>query len=592
MGNVRGLLASAMAVAFLSFFPDCGQSQPLFEEVGSQWGFTDVENCGILFWYDCDDDGDMDVMRSQRFFEDTYLYRNEGNLFTRLSDIGLPVGRDIGGFIPMDFDRDGDVDMFFPGYHTYSMALVFENGVFVDRTSELGLSGLTASRDMKWMDFDRDGWMDLLYGDAWSGYSLFRNENGTFFRNVTAETQLPDLPDFHRTCEADVDLDGDMDLFVTLLYGEEHFFLNRGNGVFVDESVSSGLSAVEAQGGCAWVDFNHDKYPDLLTQGPGRHTIWLNNRDNTFTEMTVHGTETDFYEGDYPYAADYALADFDMDGDYDFYACRPGGCGIGRAPNQMFIQTAQNGSDIWFEDVAPALGMDFMEDGGVSVADFDRDGDLDLSVTLQDHRVHLFRNNTNGENLLEVQVLGPTGEQDRWLTRVEIYPHGSQTALAVSELNTSNVNRNGFKNYFTLDENGHYDLRIYFPCGVTMTPEEYPYLCDVVPSQIGHRLTVYMGSPTAAKNPAAAIMEFGITAAYPNPFNATTTISYSLSSTGYVTLSVHNVLGQKVADLVEGALAAGVHHVAWNAADQASGIYFVRLEAGSRIATQKIVLLK
>ncbi|MDD5087734.1 MAG: FG-GAP-like repeat-containing protein [bacterium] len=592
MRNVRWIWAGAMAVAFLFSLPAMSLAQPLFEEIGSQWGFTESENCGMLFWYDSDGDGDMDVMRSQRFFEDTYLYRNDGNQFARVEDIGLPVERDIGGFIPMDFDRDGDVDMFFPGYHTMSLALVFENGVFVDRTSELGLSGLTASRDMKWVDFNRDGWMDLLYGDASQGYSLFRNETGTFFSNVTDETQLPDLPDFHRTCEADVDLDGDMDLFVTLLYDEEHFFLNQGNGVFTDESASSGLDGAHAQGGCVWVDFNRDKYPDLLTQGIGHHAIWLNNRDNTFSEMTVHGTETDFEESDYPYAADYAVADFDMDGDYDFYACRPGGCGDGRAANQMFIQTAQNGMDIWFEDVAPALGMDFMEDGGVSVADFDHDGDLDLSVTLQHQRVHLFRNNTNSPNMLEVQVLGPSGEQDRWLTRVEVYPHGSQTALAVSELNTSNVGRNGFKNYFALDENGHYDVRIYFPCGVTMTPEDYPYLSDIVPSQISHLLTVYMSYPTAADEHSASASEFRLDGAYPNPFNAATTISFSLSTAGHATLSIHNVLGQKVADLVSGPTAAGAHRVAWNAGDQASGIYFVRLAAGQNIAAQKIILLK
>jgi hypothetical protein len=79
---------------------------------------------------------------------------------------------------------------------------------------------------------------------------------------------------------------------------------------------------------------------------------------------------------------------------------------------------------------------------------------------------------------------------------------------------------------------------------------------------------------------------------YPNPFNAQTTICYSLSQAGPVTLSIYNIMGQKVATLVDGVQQAGEHQVVWDAADVSSGVYFGRLESGINNNTMRLVLLK
>ncbi len=79
---------------------------------------------------------------------------------------------------------------------------------------------------------------------------------------------------------------------------------------------------------------------------------------------------------------------------------------------------------------------------------------------------------------------------------------------------------------------------------------------------------------------------------YPNPFNPTTSIRFDLPETANVTLSVYNVMGQKVATLINGKVNAGVHQVEWNAADLPSGMYIYRLEAGATIISHKMMLLK
>ncbi|MCK5125453.1 MAG: T9SS type A sorting domain-containing protein [candidate division Zixibacteria bacterium] len=84
---------------------------------------------------------------------------------------------------------------------------------------------------------------------------------------------------------------------------------------------------------------------------------------------------------------------------------------------------------------------------------------------------------------------------------------------------------------------------------------------------------------------------------FPNPFNPTTTISYSLPEAGDVEISVFNVLGQKVRVLVEGHQEAGEHEVMWDSKDTngeqvASGVYFYRSQVNDFSETRKMVLLK
>jgi len=84
---------------------------------------------------------------------------------------------------------------------------------------------------------------------------------------------------------------------------------------------------------------------------------------------------------------------------------------------------------------------------------------------------------------------------------------------------------------------------------------------------------------------------------HPNPFNPTTTISFSLTQAGPVKLTVFNILGQQVTTIIDGNLEAGQHSVVWDGTDThgttvASGIYFYRLNAGAFCDSKKMVLLK
>jgi hypothetical protein len=85
---------------------------------------------------------------------------------------------------------------------------------------------------------------------------------------------------------------------------------------------------------------------------------------------------------------------------------------------------------------------------------------------------------------------------------------------------------------------------------------------------------------------------FELSQNYPNPFNPTTTIKFQIPNSQFVTLEMYNLLGQKVAVLVNENLNAGLHTTEWNAADLASGVYLYRLQAGNYIETKKLILLR
>lgn len=72
---------------------------------------------------------------------------------------------------------------------------------------------------------------------------------------------------------------------------------------------------------------------------------------------------------------------------------------------------------------------------------------------------------------------------------------------------------------------------------------------------------------------------YSLHAAYPNPFNPSTEIKFDLPEDGFVSLNVFDVLGRKIAELVNRNYAAGYHSTTWSANDVASGVYFARFTA-------------
>ncbi len=104
-----------------------------------------------------------------------------------------------------------------------------------------------------------------------------------------------------------------------------------------------------------------------------------------------------------------------------------------------------------------------------------------------------------------------------------------------------------------------------------------------------------VASPQAqarAAEEAGVPKEIALGSNYPNPFNPRTVIPYAMAERSLVRIAVYDVLGREVAVLVDEAVSAGRYKVAWDASRLPTGVYVVRLRAGSVVKTQRVTLMK
>jgi enediyne biosynthesis protein E4 len=266
------------------------------------------------------------------------------------------------------------------------------------------------------VDYDNDGWLDifLLSGTHLSHdpedatNRLFRNNRDGTFADVTKQAGLFKTGWACGVCVGDYDNDGFDDLFVTY-WGQNILYRNNGDGTFTDVTRRSGLadSASRWGTGCTFLDYNRDDHLDLFVAnylpfdldtapkpgqtencrwmgmpvncGPhgfpyGRHSLYRNNGDRTFTDVSV---PSGIAAPKNSYGLTAIAADFDDDGWPDIYvACDS-------TPSLLFL----NNHDGTFREEGEIRGVAYSEDGqeqagmGIAVGDYDRDGRLDILKT-------------------------------------------------------------------------------------------------------------------------------------------------------------------------------------------------------------------
>ncbi|ACF12813.1 5'-Nucleotidase domain protein [Chloroherpeton thalassium ATCC 35110] len=124
-----------------------------------------------------------------------------------------------------------------------------------------------------------------------------------------------------------------------------------------------------------------------------------------------------------------------------------------------------------------------------------------------------------------------------------------------------------------------------------VSADMYPVVTDDV-AESKRRIIYKTGTSAVAGETEKTPATYALEQNYPNPFNPTTTINYTLASSGFVTLKVYDILGREVATLVNEQMKAGQHIATFNAARFASGVYFYRLKAGEFVKVKKMMLLK
>ncbi len=196
------------------------------------------------------------------------------------------------------------------------------------------------------------------------------------------------------------------------------------------------------------------------------------------------------------------------------------------------------------------------------------------------------------------QMAPAMGEVVEWL-RVRIIGDIEQLNFVMTDGTTLWAYREGIALFYHFNTEGI----VHSAVASKHPPEEQGPWTEMVDGQL---ITLRQGIPPILQNvedyfthtqageaPAPAVN----LAAWPNPFNPSTTLSWTLPERAYCRVSIHDVKGREVAELAEGVMAAGDYERGWAARDErggplSSGVYILRLRAGRFSASEKLVLLQ
>ncbi|MBL0132514.1 MAG: VCBS repeat-containing protein [Chitinophagaceae bacterium] len=246
---------------------------------------------------DYDNDGKVDLFMCN-YFATKYneLHHNEGNgKFTKeLSNVIPAEANQSVGASWADYDKDGFLDLFVPNGTGFKNSLFHNegNGTFKKVMNVIGRDG-GQSVGSCWGDYDNDGDLDLFVTNSNTlGNFLYRNEGNGDFTKITNSIVVKDRGNSHGCSFADIDNDGDLDLYVTNDKAFKFLYINDGKGEFTsktDEVINFNFGNAFGQ---SWSDFDHDGDLDLFvaTHSNQPNGFFINNgNNNNWIEISLEG---------------------------------------------------------------------------------------------------------------------------------------------------------------------------------------------------------------------------------------------------------------------------------------------------------------
>jgi len=281
---------------------------------------------------------------------------------------------------------------------------------FTDIAVEKNMAKVDGGRGSAWGDYDNDGDLDIFAVGNFAPHVLYRNNGDGTFTDVAAQAGVADPRGGWGCLFADYDNDSDLDIYVTrngwFGAGENTLYRNNGDGTFTDVTKESGVEDPETSFCAAFGDYDNDGYLDLYIAdgvlGDGApNVLYHNNGDGTFTDVAAQAKVD--HRGK---AIGTAFGDYDKDGYLDIHVANVA------QPNVLY----HNNGDGTFTDVTEKAGMKLPITSGFVTffLDYDNDEDLDIFISnfgsfqafiesqiageaLQDSdRQMLYRNNGDG----------------------------------------------------------------------------------------------------------------------------------------------------------------------------------------------------
>jgi hypothetical protein len=346
-----------------------------------------------------------------------------------------------------DYDNDGDLDVYLMrgGWENPIRPSLLRNegdGTFTDVTEASGVGTPISSQSAAWGDYDNDGDLDLFvageylpsrpdpsfpgatlpFPDPRNCCRLYRNNGDGTFTDIADAAGVLNQRKAKGSAWGDYDGDGRLDLYVSNMGQENRLYHNQGNGTFIDVAPELGVTEPKKSFSCWFFDYDNDGRQDLFVNGFSgtlsdvirshlgqptageRPRLYHNEGTAGFRDVTKEA------------GLDRVLlvmgsnfGDIDNDGYLDIYLGTGQPAYFYVVPNVMF----KNVEGRRFEDVTTSTGTGHLQKGhGISFADWDRDGDVDVFLSSggatpgdKAHNI-LFQNPGHGHHWINVKLKG------------------------------------------------------------------------------------------------------------------------------------------------------------------------------------------
>ncbi|MEE9437781.1 MAG: VCBS repeat-containing protein [Saprospiraceae bacterium] len=440
-----------------------------FEDVSAKAGIDKDNNWSFgVTIVDINNDGFDDVYVCKYLYDNpekrkNLLYVNNKDL--TFTEQAAAYGLDDSGYSVtatfFDFDNDGDLDVYVVNHPPSSRALRMtvklgeyqysdrmyknENGKYVDVSKTAGLSNVYFSLSATVSDIDNDGWQDIYIACDFDDPDLIYKNNGDgTFTNV-ADDALKHMSNFGMGVDiCDIDNDGFMDIFVADMVAEDNYRnktnmssmavdkfwnltkngghfqymfnalqLNNGNGTFSEIAQMSGVSKTDWSWAPLFIDADHDGYKDLfVTNGILKeirnkdYSNYLKKRVSDRSNAKQKGKRFDPIEL------------------------------LSKAPSiKIKNKSYRNTGNYSFDDTTDEWGFGLPSwSQGMSYADLDNDGDLDIIINNSNQKAGLFENKISDAqaNYLKVKIVGPSNNLKGIGTRITIFYNDNNQVMDIT----------------------------------------------------------------------------------------------------------------------------------------------------------------
>lgn len=473
---------------------------------------------GGVGWLDFDRDGWLDLVATGGggFPSEKTISGRAGAMFRNLDGKRfVSVGERAGiatselftnGIAVADYDNDGFQDFLITGYGRPQLWRNMGDGTFHEGSAGAGILDDRWGSSAGWADFDGDGNLDLYlahYVD-WSfenhpycnanqpgfrdncpprefnplPHSLFLSQGDGMFVDASSAAGLRQDGKGLGVLLCDIDLDGDVDIYVANDTTDNFLYINDGHAVFAEIAVEAGVARDDrgipnGSMGVDVCDFNRDGLPDLWVANYERETfaLYRNEGRNRFLHVSQRLGITDLSGLFVGFGT--ACEDFDSDGDDDLMVANGHVVKFPVNSPRKQIPLLMQFDGRRYQRMSSAPGAYFgdpHEGRGLAVADFDADGDLDVAISDQAEPIALLENNfRRSRRCLALNLIGVQSNRDAVGARVELRSGESVWSRQITG-GGSYLSHSSRCLYFALPEKTEpRSLTVYWPSGRRQT---------------------------------------------------------------------------------------------------------------------------